>query len=122
MDCPECLFHPAVPRYSQNPNMDENFHIKSSMFGCLINDILKSSIFGYGFLLYRVTDVIYNHTILDNFYHPILVVVISFHFWMFLVIPFWMKLSATSVQYWMFLVITFWMKFIAICFHFWMSG
>ena len=73
--------------------MDENFHTKPSMFGWLFPAVLKSSIFGWLLYnsFYRETDVTYNHPILDDFVHPILEVAFSFHYWMFLVINFWMK-------------------------------
>ena len=63
------------------------------MFGWLFPAMLKSSMFGWLLYnsLYRETDVTYNHLILDDFVHPILEVAFSFHYWMFLVISFWMK-------------------------------
>ena len=43
--------------------MDENFHIKSSIFGCLFSPI--SNLDDYCLSFSIVADIIYNHPILD---------------------------------------------------------
>ena len=82
-------------RYSRNPKMDANFHIKSSMFGCLFIGILKSSIFGwllYGFLQrgWSMSSTNIGYFLLSlsgwNLYSTIII-----HCWMFL-ITLWMKI------------------------------
>ena len=56
----------AEGRYSQNPKMDENFHIKSSIFGCLFSPISNHpNLDDYCLSFSIVADVIYNHPILD---------------------------------------------------------
>ena len=53
-------------RYSQNPKMDENFHIKSSIFGCLFSPISNHpNLDDYCLSFSIVADIIYNHPILD---------------------------------------------------------
>ena len=59
-------------RYVPDPKMDENFHIKSSK---------------NGWLLYHM----WNYPILDDFNHPNFNLLIIFHYWMFLIVSFWIK-------------------------------
>ena len=75
----DSIIYPCVHtafRYSQNPKMDENFHIKSSIFGCLFSPIS-------------------NHPNLDDYclsFSIVADVIIIIQYWMFLVISFWMKI------------------------------
>ena len=56
----------ALVRYSQNPKMDENFHIKSSIFGCLFSPISNHpNLDDYCLSFSIVANIIYNHPILD---------------------------------------------------------
>ena len=60
-------------RYSQNPKMDENFHIKSSIFGCLFSPISNHPNLDDHCLSFSIAaDVIYNHPILDVSCHQFL--------------------------------------------------
>ena len=63
-------------RYSQNPKMDEIFHIKSSIFGCLFSPIS-------------------NHPNLDDYCLSFsiewLMSSIIIQYWMFFVVSLWMK-------------------------------
>ena len=54
-------------RYVPDPKMDENFHIKSSIFGCLFSPISNHpNLDDYCLSFSIVADVIYNHPILDD--------------------------------------------------------
>ena len=57
---------PIHLRYIKNPRMDENFHIKSSIFGCLFSPISNHpNLDDYCLSFSIVADIIYNHPILD---------------------------------------------------------
>ena len=54
-------------RYVPDPKMDENFHMKSSTFGCLFSPISNHpNLDDYCLSFSIVADVIYNHPILDD--------------------------------------------------------
>ena len=106
-------YSPSASRYSQHPKMDENFHIKSSMFGCLFSPIS-------------------NHPNLDDYCLSFsiewLMSSIIIQYWMFLVISFLMKIICCyyhpilDISCHQFLdeilddfLVSFWMKVTCVC-------
>ena len=60
--------------------MDENFHIKSSIFGCLFSPISNHpNLDDYCLSFSIVADIIYNHPILDVSCHQFLVIRCYYH-------------------------------------------
>ena len=76
-------------RYVPDPKMDENFHIKSSKNGWLFHHL-------------------WNHPLLDDLYRQILLSSIVGCF--LTSVSGWNLYDASSIHYWMYLIITFWMK------------
>ena len=81
-------------RYVPDPKMDENFHIKSSKNGWLFHHL-------------------WNHPILDDLYLLLSSIVRCF----LTSVPGWNLYDASSIHYWMFLIITFWMKVTQYIYH-----